>query len=59
MLERFVRDICQCEARGCAAVIKTTPELRSARQVGHDKVIPGLSKGVDSSATAMLLHRDW
>lgn len=57
MLERFVRDICQCEALWTPAKIIDDAVARIREQVGTDKVILGLSGGVDSSVTAMLLHR--
>ena len=57
MLERFVRDICQCEALWTPAKIIDDAVERIRQQVGNDKVILGLSGGVDSSVTAMLLHR--
>ena len=57
MLERFVRDICQCEALWTADKIIEDAIVRIREQVGDDKVILGLSGGVDSSVTAMLLHR--
>ena len=57
MLERFVRDICQCEALWTPAKIIDDAVERIRQQVGEDKVILGLSGGVDSSVTAMLLHR--
>ena len=55
MLERFVRDICQCEALWTPAKIIDDAVARIREQVGDDKVILGLSGGVDSSVTAMLL----
>ncbi|TGD29831.1 glutamine-hydrolyzing GMP synthase, partial [Salmonella enterica subsp. enterica serovar Poona] len=57
MLERFVRDICQCEALWTPAKIIDDAVARIREQVGDDKVILGLSGGVDSSVTAILLHR--
>lgn len=57
LLERFVRDICQCEALWTPAKIIEDAVERLREQVGNDKVILGLSGGVDSSVTAMLLHR--
>ncbi len=57
MLERFVRDICQCEALWTPAKIIDDAVERIRQQVGNDRVILGLSGGVDSSVTAMLLHR--
>jgi GMP synthase (glutamine-hydrolysing) len=49
MLERFVRDICQCEALWTPAKIIDDAVARIREQVGNDKVILGLSGGVDSS----------
>lgn len=57
MLERFVIDICECEALWTPAKIIEDAVERLRVQVGNDKVILGLSGGVDSSVTAMLLHR--
>ncbi|HCW48269.1 MAG TPA: hypothetical protein DGH25_13030, partial [Erwiniaceae bacterium] len=57
MLERFVLDICECEALWTPAKIIEDIVERLREQVGNDKVILGLSGGVDSSVTAMLLHR--
>ncbi|MFP1726078.1 glutamine-hydrolyzing GMP synthase [Lonsdalea quercina] len=57
MLERFVLDICRCEALWTPAKIIDDAVSRIREQVGEDKVILGLSGGVDSSVTAMLLHR--
>ncbi|KEA50190.1 GMP synthase [Mangrovibacter sp. MFB070] len=57
ILERFIRDICKCEALWTPARIIDDAVSRIRDQVGSDKVILGLSGGVDSSVTAMLLHR--
>lgn len=57
MLERFVLDICQCEALWTPATIIKDAVERIRQQVGEDHVILGLSSGVDSSVTAMLLYR--
>ncbi|NIG62440.1 MAG: glutamine-hydrolyzing GMP synthase [Serratia symbiotica] len=57
MLERFVLDICQCEALWTPATIIEDAVECIRQQVGEDHVILGLSGGVDSSVTAMLLHR--
>ncbi|WP_367671915.1 glutamine-hydrolyzing GMP synthase [Serratia symbiotica] len=57
MLERFVLNICQCEALWTPATIIEDAVERIRQQVGEDHVILGLSGGVDSSVTAMLLHR--
>ncbi len=57
ILERFVLDICQCEALWTPAKIIENAVARLREQIGEDHVILGLSGGVDSSVTAMLLHR--
>ncbi|MCW6606616.1 glutamine-hydrolyzing GMP synthase [Yersinia ruckeri] len=57
LLERFVLDICQCEALWTPATIIEDAVARLREQIGEDHVILGLSGGVDSSVTAMLLHR--
>ncbi len=57
LLQRFVLDICQCQALWTAANIVDDAIQRLREQVGQDKVILGLSGGVDSSVTALLLHR--
>ena len=58
MLERFVRDICQCEALWTPAKIIDDAVERIRQQVGDDKVILGLSGGVDSSVTALKGEND-
>lgn len=57
MLERFVLDICQCDPLWTPAKIIEDAVMRIRQQVGDNRVILGLSGGVDSSVTAMLLHR--
>ncbi|MGL4626981.1 MAG: glutamine-hydrolyzing GMP synthase, partial [Plesiomonas shigelloides] len=57
MLENFVLEICGCEALWTPATIIDDAVARIREQVGDDEVILGLSGGVDSSVTAMLLHR--
>ncbi|RUO42997.1 GMP synthase (glutamine-hydrolyzing) [Aliidiomarina taiwanensis] len=57
MLEHFVVDICGCEKHWTPASIIDDAIARIKEQVGDGKVILGLSGGVDSSVTAMLLHR--
>ncbi|WP_017445011.1 glutamine-hydrolyzing GMP synthase [Gayadomonas joobiniege] len=57
LLERFVVDICGCEKLWTPASIIEDAVARIKQQVGDDEVILGLSGGVDSSVTAMLLHR--
>lgn len=57
MLERFVRDICACEALWTSANIIDDAIARVREQVGSDTVLLGLSGGVDSSVVAALLHK--
>ncbi len=57
LLKRFVLDICGCEVLWTPATIIDDAIERIREQVGEDQVILGLSGGVDSSVTAMLLHR--
>ncbi|MFD2631637.1 glutamine-hydrolyzing GMP synthase [Idiomarina piscisalsi] len=57
ILEHFVSGICGCEKQWTPAKIIDDAVERIREQVGTDKVILGLSGGVDSSVTAMLLHR--
>lgn len=57
ILERFVLQICQCQALWSSANI-IEESIRSVREmVGDDEVILGLSGGVDSSVVAALLHK--
>ena len=57
ILSHFVEDICGCEKLWTPASIIEDAVSRIKQQVGDDEVILGLSGGVDSSVTAMLLHR--
>ncbi|MGB3617065.1 MAG: glutamine-hydrolyzing GMP synthase [Catalinimonas sp.] len=57
LLHNFVVGICGCKQDWTAAhfVEETVATLR--QQLGSDKVVMGLSGGVDSSVAAMLVHR--
>ncbi len=57
VLERFIRDICGCEALWTSANIIEDAIQKVREQVGSDHVLLGLSGGVDSSVVAALLHR--
>ncbi|MBV2129988.1 glutamine-hydrolyzing GMP synthase [Arsukibacterium indicum] len=57
MLEHFVVNICGCDKLWTPATIIEDAVARLKQQIGDDRVILGLSGGVDSSVTAMLLHR--
>nr|WP_136250181.1 glutamine-hydrolyzing GMP synthase [Ningiella ruwaisensis] len=57
MLEHFVMQICACEKLWTPGAIIEDAVARIKEQVGDDEVVLGLSGGVDSSVTAMLLHQ--
>jgi GMP synthase (glutamine-hydrolysing) len=57
MLEHFVMQICGCEKLWTPGAIIEDAVERIKKQVGDQEVILGLSGGVDSSVTAMLLHQ--
>jgi len=57
ILERFIRDICGCDALWTAGNIAEDSIAAIREQVGSDEVLLGLSGGVDSSVVAALLHR--
>ena len=57
LLKNFIVDICQCKCdwTSDSYIEETTQNL--IQLLGNDKVILGLSGGVDSSVAAVLLHR--
>jgi len=57
ILERFLREICACDALWDAGNIVADLSSRIREQVGGGRVLLGLSGGVDSSVVAALLHR--
>jgi GMP synthase (glutamine-hydrolysing) len=57
ILRRFVREIAGCPANWATDNIIEDAVSRIRAQVGTDKVLLGLSGGVDSSVLAALLHR--
>jgi GMP synthase (glutamine-hydrolysing) len=57
ILRRFVREIAGCSANWATGNIIEDSVARIRAQVGTDKVLLGLSGGVDSSVLAALLHR--
>lgn len=57
ILKRFCVDICGCETLWNASNIATDLIEQIRTQVGKQKVLLGLSGGVDSSVVAALLHR--
>ncbi len=57
ILKNFLSDVCGCDLTWSAASI-VEEQLQAIRdQVGDQKVICGLSGGVDSSVAALLVHR--
>jgi len=57
ILRRFVREIAGCGASWATRNIIEDSVARIRAQVGGDRVLLGLSGGVDSSVLAALLHR--
>lgn len=57
ILRRFVVDICDCATLWTSARIIDDAIVRVREQVGDDKVLLGLSGGVDSSVVAALLEK--
>ncbi|PLW81230.1 GMP synthase (glutamine-hydrolyzing) [Kineobactrum sediminis] len=57
ILEHFLLELCNCEALWTPAHIVEDAIARVQATVGADKVLLGLSGGVDSSVVAALLHR--
>jgi GMP synthase (glutamine-hydrolysing) len=56
IIERFVHDICRCSDSWQPGNIVARDIARIREQVGSDRVLLGLSGGVDSSVVAALLH---
>ena len=57
MLENFAKDICGCKGDWTpASFIETTVEALR-QQIGRERVILGLSGGVDSTVAGVLLHK--
>ena len=57
LIDTFVRKICGCTGLWTPGQIVEDAVARICRQVGSDRVILGLSGGVDSSVAAALIHR--
>ena len=57
ILKRFCIDICKCEANWNSTNIIRDLKNKLKAQIGDNKVLLGLSGGVDSSVVASLLHQ--
>ena len=57
IIERFVHEICGCESLWTAANIIDDAIAMVRDKVGGERVLLGLSGGVDSAVVAALLHR--
>jgi len=57
LIDTFVRKICGCSGQWTPGHIISDAVARVRAQVGSERVILGLSGGVDSSVAAALIHR--
>ncbi len=57
LIDTFVRKVCACTGHWTPGQIIEDAVVRIRQQVGNDRVILGLSGGVDSSVAAALIHR--
>jgi GMP synthase (glutamine-hydrolysing) len=57
LLKNFVIDICGCKGSWTSSSFIDTTVEELKQKIGDDKVILGLSGGVDSSVAAVLLHK--
>jgi GMP synthase (glutamine-hydrolysing) len=57
LIDTFVRNVCGCSGDWTPGKIIDDAVTRIRQQVGNDRVILGLSGGVDSSVAAALIHR--
>lgn len=57
LLHNFVKNVCGCIGEWTAAHFVEEMTEALSQQIGNEKVLLGLSGGVDSTVAAMLLHR--
>jgi GMP synthase (glutamine-hydrolysing) len=57
ILKNFVYDICGCKGDWTSESFIDTTVADLKKKIGNDKVVLGLSGGVDSSVAAVLLHK--
>lgn len=57
LISNFLVDICGCTQNWTSDVFIETAIAGLKEKIGHDKVVLGLSGGVDSSVAAVLLHQ--
>ncbi|MDR0694966.1 MAG: glutamine-hydrolyzing GMP synthase [Prevotellaceae bacterium] len=57
ILENFVKEICRCRCDWTPGSFIENTVKTWQEKIGSDKVVLGLSGGVDSSVTAVLLHK--
>ena len=56
LLRNYIVDVCACEQSWTPDAFAETTIAALKEQIGNDKVVLGLSGGVDSTVAAMLLH---
>lgn len=57
MIANFVKEICNCEGSWTSSSFIETTVQNLKTKLGDDKVVLGLSGGVDSSVAAVLIHK--
>lgn len=57
LLKNFVKGICGCKGTWTSDSFIETTVVELKQKLGNDKVVLGLSGGVDSSVAAVLLHK--